>query len=87
MTKQLLPQPVEALLSALITSGTETSTTEAAPSTRTNEETELSSCLADPESESTQTAENALVLCSAQWKRGLLEQEVSECFGLFSCLC
>ena len=43
------------------------STTEAAPSTPTNEETELSSCLAGQASESTQTEENASGLCSAQW--------------------
>ena len=58
MTKQLLPQPVEALLSALITSGTETSTTEAASSTPTNEETEPSSSPAGPVSKSTQTEAN-----------------------------
>ena len=45
------------------------STTEAAPSTPTNEETELSSCLAGQVSESTQTEENASALCSVPWRK------------------
>ena len=45
------------------------STTEAAPSTPTNEETELSSCPAGQASGSTQTEENALALRLAQWKK------------------
>ena len=39
---------------------------EVAPSTPTNEETELSSCPAGPVSKSTQTEASALALCSAQ---------------------
>ena len=45
------------------------STTEAAPSTPTNEETELSSSPAGQASGSTQTEANALALCSAQWRK------------------
>ena len=47
----------------------QTLTTEAAPSTPTNEETELSSCLAGQVSESTQTEENASALCSVPWRK------------------
>jgi len=45
------------------------STTEAAPSTPTSEETELSSSPAGQASGSTQTVANALVLCSVRWRK------------------
>ncbi len=45
------------------------STTEAAPSTPTSEETEPSSCLAGQVSESTQTEANESALCSARWRK------------------
>ena len=45
------------------------STTEAAPSTPTSEETEQYSSSAGQVSESTQTEANALVLYSARWRK------------------
>ena len=45
------------------------STTEAAPSTPTSEETEPSNCQAAPESGSTQTGSSALARCSARWRK------------------
>jgi len=45
------------------------STTEAAPSTPTSEETELSSSPADQASGSTQTEANGSVLCSVPWRK------------------
>ena len=45
---------------------------EAAPSTPTSEETELSSSPAGQASGSTQTVASASVLCSAQWRKCLI---------------
>ena len=45
------------------------STTEAAPSTPTSEETELFNCLAGPASESTQVEANELDLCWVPWRK------------------
>ena len=50
------------------------STTEAAPSAPTNEETELSSSPAGQASESAQTEANESALCSAQRRKGRISQ-------------